>query len=100
MAKVLCHTTMTIDGFVVGQADDMSWMTLTSEPMSLWPNFVPDRSATRGCQNLPRHHDIVAARPYEGAIEVLQFVLTHAHATTAGVRLSVIGTLQLSASRP
>jgi len=53
---VLGHTTMTIDGFVAGAADDMSWMT---------PYFGADEIVD---QVLPQIGALlVGARPSEGS---------------------------------
>ncbi len=80
MAKVVCHFTMSLDGFVAGPGHDMSWLAGVTVPPGLIDRYVESTGAIvagrRGWDEAIRTH-----RPYGGRWSGPVFVLTH-HADT------------------
>ena len=49
MAKVVCHFTMSLDGFVAGPGHDMSWLAGVTVPPGLIDRYVESRArSSRG----------------------------------------------------
>ncbi|HUB71866.1 MAG TPA: dihydrofolate reductase family protein [Acidimicrobiales bacterium] len=92
MAKMLWHNTMTIDGFVAGAADDMSWMTPYFGADEIVDEVLPQIGALLvGARTFRGIMNSEEAKPYGGAIEVPQFVLTHADVSSAPAGFSFVG---------
>jgi len=76
MGKIVCHFTMSLDGFVAGPDHDMSWLAGIDVPPGLVERYVESTGAIiagrRGWDEAISRH-----RPYGGAWVGPVFVLTH-----------------------
>ncbi|MDH2413810.1 dihydrofolate reductase family protein [Nocardioides sp. CER19] len=76
LGKVVCHFTMSLDGFVAGPGHDMSWLAGVTVPPGLIDRYVASTGAIvagrRGWQEVIGTH-----RPYGGKWSGPVFVLTH-----------------------
>jgi dihydrofolate reductase len=76
MGKIVCHFTMSLDGFVAGPDHDMSWLAGITVPPGLVDRYVASTGAIvagrRGWDEA-----ISAHRPYGGKWSGPVFVLTH-----------------------
>jgi len=76
MSKVVCHFTMSLDGFVAGPGHDMSWLAGISVPPGLIDRYVKSTGAIvagrRGWEEAISIH-----RPYGGKWSGPVFVLSH-----------------------
>ena len=91
MAKTLWHNTMTLDGFVAGEKDDMSWMAPFFGANGVVEGLLPQIGALLiGARTYRGIIKSDSARPYGGAISVPQFVLTHADADTAAAGFTFV----------
>lgn len=82
MSKVVCHFTMSLDGYVAGPGHDMSWLAGVSVPHGLIDRYVESTGAIvagrRGWEEAISIH-----RPYGGRWSGPVFVLSHRSGPTA-----------------
>jgi hypothetical protein len=78
MAKVLYHVTMSLDGFIAGPGDDMSWLRgLIGGPNPTVDAFLPQIGALLIGANTFSPATSAEGAPYGGAWTGPMFVLTH-----------------------
>jgi dihydrofolate reductase len=78
MAKVLYHVTMSLDGFIAGPRDDMSWLRgLIGGPNPTVDAVLPQIGALLIGANTFRPATSAEGAPYGGAWTGPMFVLTH-----------------------
>ena len=79
MGKVVIHATMSLDGYIAGPNDDMSWMWDYTGPNKVAEEVVRLAGAIVSGGRLSRliDKDIENNLPYGGAVKVPVFVLTH-----------------------
>ncbi len=79
MGKVVIHATMSLDGYIAGPDDDMSWMYEYVGPNKVADEVVQKVGAIVSGGRLSRliDEDIENNLPYGGAVKAPVFVLTH-----------------------
>jgi RibD domain-containing protein len=93
MGKVVIHATMSLDAYIAGPNDDMSWMWDYAGPNKTADEIVRTVGAIVSGGRLFRliDKDIEKNLPYGGAVKMPVFVLTHhprEAVTRSGVTLS------------
>jgi dihydrofolate reductase len=98
MAKFLWHNTMSLDGFVTGPDNDMTWVRRHYGPNAVVQRVLPEIGAILLGARSYEGARTDGGQPYGGAISVPQFVLTHQAPELAAAGFSFVhGDLDLVA---
>ncbi len=91
MAKVLWHVTMSLDGFIAGPGDDMTWMGDFVGPNPAVDDLLPRIGAVLAGRRTYRPDKLAETKAYGGRWTGPQFVLTHDTPETAAPGFTFVG---------